>query len=352
LVELNREVPYLVADFDVVAFPAPDALPGRPPIACASPMHKVALWDPRGLQLLMDNNGEVNVFASAIRMAAGVPGRFNVSLCSLPASKFPNATGGMPITISSRMDSATVYGFDLNNTDFGGHGVVVVNSSRCRLEGVALRGSGAMGFVEMFGEGGHVYDTIAVERSQLPGTRAGLPRLLTTSVDAFHSAQVRRGPALINSHLAYCGDDFGNIHPRLELVLARLSNRQLYVVDTDFGWTLNFTAAGASLSFSNFSTLVLQQQQVPIAALELVTDPVVVAQTVGLQNRLAEPPYSVHIIPGDQIKPVVYKVTLAADLGTDRAGLRSGRGGGGSAPPRCRPSPAFTSLHREGLRCR
>lgn len=62
-----------------------------------------------------------------------------------------------------------------------------------------------MGFVEMYGEGGHHYDGCVVERDPAVGA------LLSTSVDCSHSAQLQRGPLIENSRFEFCGDDIGNV---------------------------------------------------------------------------------------------------------------------------------------------
>ena len=111
---------------------------------------------------------------------------------------FPNITGaqvGDAITVMLRQY----------------HTWTIGNSSRCTVEDVTIYSSKGLNFYELDGEGGHTYRRIKNAR------RDG--QLISSNADAFHSIDVAVGPLLEDSELAYCLDDFFNIHNTIHIAL-------------------------------------------------------------------------------------------------------------------------------------
>ena len=86
------------------------------------------------------------------------------------------------------------------------------NCSGVVAENVTIWAGGNMGFLEVGGPGGNVYRRVSITRK--PGS-AGLMAL---NADGFHSSDVGIGPTLVDSEIAWTGDDFLNIHNKMKIV--------------------------------------------------------------------------------------------------------------------------------------
>ena len=84
------------------------------------------------------------------------------------------------------------------------HTYTIGNSTLVTNEDITIYSSKGLNFYELDGEGGHTYRRVANRR------REG--QLISSNADCFHSIDVAVGPLLEDSELAYCLDDFFNIH--------------------------------------------------------------------------------------------------------------------------------------------
>ena len=91
------------------------------------------------------------------------------------------------------------------------HTYVIGNSSRVTTEDVTVYSSKSLNFYELDGFGAHVYRRVRVTR------RDG--QLIGSNADCFHSIDVQHGPLIVDSELAYCLDDFFNIHNTIHILL-------------------------------------------------------------------------------------------------------------------------------------
>ena len=194
-----------------------------------------------------------------------------------------------------------------------------------------------MGFTEFDGPGGHVYRNVRLVRRAPSADAAGPVPLVACNADCFHSSGVQRGPQLLDSELSFCIDDYVNVHSRVQMVQARLSNRSLIVADPrlarDYGLrddfpygtveTLTNARPGGALDFYAVSTLV-PLGRIPIAALTRITDPqhlAAINTSINAHGANATPPIRALDVQGGR----AWQIDFAADLpAAVRAGTLAG----------------------------
>jgi len=98
----------------------------------------------------------------------------------------------------------------------GRHNLTIVNSTRMHIEGVTIQNAGSFAVWENGGAGGNRY-TISVRRGPRPQGAVSDP-LLSSTADAFHSSNVRRGPIVEHSWLESMPDDGIAIHGTYALI--------------------------------------------------------------------------------------------------------------------------------------
>ena len=113
------------------------------------------------------------------------------------------------------------------------------NSSSVVAESIVIHAGGNMGFLEMMGEGGHLYRNVSIVRK--PGSQG----LMALNADGFHSNSVRVGPTLENSEISFTGDDHLNIHASMLVVCKAMKPNQLAIIDPSD----QIIVPGDSLSF-------------------------------------------------------------------------------------------------------
>jgi hypothetical protein len=97
------------------------------------------------------------------------------------------------------------------------HSYTALNCTRITLQRVSIYGGTGMGIVDGQGGGDSTYREVTITRRPLQrgiGGRALLTpveRLLATNEDGFHSNGNDIGPQIVDSTIAYTGDDSGNI---------------------------------------------------------------------------------------------------------------------------------------------
>jgi hypothetical protein len=97
------------------------------------------------------------------------------------------------------------------------------------VAGLRIHAGLSMGIVEGQGGGGHSYTDVRVTR------RPGGPGLLSVNADGFHSNSAARGPRLRGCEVGFTGDDLANVTPRMLVLLTRLSDTEVLVIDPDGG---------------------------------------------------------------------------------------------------------------------
>jgi hypothetical protein len=122
----------------------------------------------------------------------------------------PASGGPLLATISPRLNATK---FEVPDF-YRGQAWWVHASANVTTEDVVLLGSGNFAFTESLGGGGHTYRRVALARD--PG-RPGA--LLSSNTDGMHSFSVGAGPRIVDSALAFMGDDSLNFHNRIGVVL-------------------------------------------------------------------------------------------------------------------------------------
>jgi len=148
-----------------------------------------------------------------------------------------------------------------------------------------------MGIVESApGQGGNTYEDVIISR------RPGSDHLMSVNADGFHSAAPARGPTLQNCEIAYTGDDLLNITPRMLVVIGRLSNRTLVVVDPEQGSVVREYARGDRVRLYRLNSHEVQAEVALSAGATRETDPALVALALAAPAKLnAE--YGAHLVP-------------------------------------------------------
>jgi Right handed beta helix region len=104
----------------------------------------------------------------------------------------------------------------------GQHNIAIANCARMALTGITIYNAGVFAVWEVEGDGDSRYN-IAVKRGPRPAGARTDP-LLSSTADAFHSVNVRKGPTLENCDFESMGDDGIAIHGTFSLVFAVRGN--------------------------------------------------------------------------------------------------------------------------------
>jgi len=99
------------------------------------------------------------------------------------------------------------------------HAISIRNCSELQIEEVTINSAPFAGIVESGGDGGNVYRRITVKPGPKPAGATAEP-LFSTVADAFHSANVRKGPRIEECHFEAMPDDAIAIHGSYYLVVA------------------------------------------------------------------------------------------------------------------------------------
>jgi hypothetical protein len=105
----------------------------------------------------------------------------------------------------------------------GPHNITLVNCTRMQLTGLTIYNAGAFALLESQGDGDNRY-TVAVKRGPRPSGASTDP-LLSSTADAFHSVEMRRGPTLEHCEFESMGDDGIAIHGIYSFVFEARGNR-------------------------------------------------------------------------------------------------------------------------------
>eukprot|EP00035_Acanthoeca_spectabilis_P013216 m.243037 g.243037 ORF g.243037 m.243037 type:complete len:523 (+) comp15832_c0_seq2:91-1659(+) len=256
----NDTPPTFTADFDP-AFLAPN--PSTTPFFNTTQSVKVAFWDAQTRAILRENTsipGGINTFAKTYTMLSGW--RYKISLSGNLVQLPKAALEGKLVTVFPR----------------GGRpSVLLSNCTACLVANVSIHGGSSMAVVDSDGGGGNTYTHLEISRSaNSRSTTAGAavptreqgwsglpPRLLSVNADGFHSTTNAVGPSLLDSEVAFTGDDLGNIccamsvllPPRSATALAQPAATQpLAPLFVDVGGNLAHAVPGDLILFYNIST--------------------------------------------------------------------------------------------------
>jgi hypothetical protein len=105
----------------------------------------------------------------------------------------------------------------------GPHNVTIVNSTRVSLIGVTVYNAGSFAVWESGGDGDNHY-SITVKRGPRPPEAVSDP-LFSSTADAFHSTDVRKGPVLEQCYFEAMADDGIAIHGTYSLVFRAEGNK-------------------------------------------------------------------------------------------------------------------------------
>jgi hypothetical protein len=162
-------------------------------------------------------------------------------------------------------------------------------SANVTTEDVALFGSGNFAVTESLGAGGHTYRRVTLAREPFA--------LLSSNTDGVHSFSVGRGPTLVDSSIAFMGDDAVNIHNRIGVVLSVGPGAAVRVVDVGDVPSPGGGAAaparafaelapGDTLSFAAAAGDVPRGAPAAVASAAWVTDAAVLADARALAATL------------------------------------------------------------------
>jgi len=104
----------------------------------------------------------------------------------------------------------------------GPHNVTLVNCTRMEIVGVTIYNAGSFAVWESQGDGDNHY-TVGVKRGPRPSGARTDP-LLSSTADAFHSVEMRKGPVLEHCEFESMGDDGIAIHGIYSFVFQARSN--------------------------------------------------------------------------------------------------------------------------------
>lgn len=105
------------------------------------------------------------------------------------------------------------------------HALQILRCEGVTIQAMHIYGGTNIGIVETSGHGGNIYRQLRI------GRRDGSDRLLSVNADGFHSNSAVTGATIQASEIAFTGDDLLNIYNGICIVLERLSDTELVVLD-------------------------------------------------------------------------------------------------------------------------
>ena len=290
-VDRDPEAPSFTAKFDErFLAPCPDA---------STSSCKVGFYSPDTQQLVRNASdpAAVNIFTGKVE-AAGAAGVFRVFV-RVTDPDSPHGIGlaapGMSVTV-----------FHGSNP----HSYTSTNCTNITLEDVNIFGGTGMGIVDGQGGGGSTYRRVQLTRRPLMrGVGAvALPpphafRLQATNEDGFHSNGNDRGPTIVDSLIAFTGDDNGNICSGMSVVLAVAATDTqrgagggtLSLVDV--GRNLPRGRAGDYLAFYHLNTQAFQGRVALAGTPSVSHDAAAIRRMRAGFATMQAPPYSAHFVP-------------------------------------------------------
>ena len=177
------------------------------------------------------------------------------------------------------------------------------NSSGVVADSIVIHAGGNMGFLEMMGDGGHLYRNVSIVRK--PGSRG----LMALNADGFHSNSVRVGPTLENSEISFTGDDHLNIHASMLVVCKGIKPNQLAIIDPSDqvivpGDTLSFYKLLSSMPGHPPGRLNPFLANAIVKDIRKATDPSLIQDCQKASQLMGQPPYNAWLIVSTLNSPV------------------------------------------------
>ena len=253
----------------------------------ASPFHspgglsgaKVAFWEPESRRLVQF----VDPFPSASNQFMA-----NASLVDGTSDQW-RITLQAPVTGDPVENSTLVTIFPRRGLTW-----TLTNSSAIITRKISIFAGGNMGFVEKLGAGNNVYDRVSVSRP--PTDYHFLPdRLMALNADGFHSDSVGAGPTLRDSEISFTGDDFLNIHNRMNVICKRLSTDALVLIDVAAG-ALADLGPGDELKFFQLNADSFIESAKISSVSRVPSDDPLVDECAEVPSLMQEPPYNANLL--------------------------------------------------------
>eukprot|EP01084_Bolivina_argentea_P290145 498330_1 len=190
-----------------------------------------------------------------------------------------------------------------------GNGIWVNNCSNMLFTKFTVYGSCNMAIYEQFGHGNNIYNKYQLRRSK---QNNGM-NLLSSNADGFHSNCAKYAPMLNNSYLSFAGDDFVNVHNRMNIVLQRIDDFSLYVIDTWSGNTFNQVSANDSISFYKLNTLQYISVET-VANIKIMRNETLQQEAKQSYYTMEQAPYNCKWATNWSNSVVVYMITFEQKL--------------------------------------
>ena len=181
------------------------------------------------------------------------------------------------------------------------------NCTDMKIYNLTIYASTNMACVEQFGGGNNLYDNYQLIR------RPGSKHLITSNADAFHSNCNIKGPILRNSKLMFPGDDFVNVHNRMNILLTRITDNTVYIIDTLNSKTFVNVKPNEYIYFYHLNNLEYMGYGI-VESLEITRNQTVIQQAKQSESIMNNPPYNARFIPNYTGSVVVYYVVFKNKL--------------------------------------
>ena len=141
--------------------------------------------------------------------------------------------------------------------------------------------------------------------------------LLASNKDAFHSYSTRYAPTLKNSYLSFAVDDFINVHNRMNVILQKIDDSNIYAIDTLNGDTLSKINVDNNndnkMSFYQLDSMAFLQNAV-ITNIKKMDNDTLTKEASDAYTEMQKPPYNAHWNINWADSVVVYKIGFEEKL--------------------------------------
>eukprot|EP01084_Bolivina_argentea_P213249 362232_1 len=197
-----------------------------------------------------------------------------------------------------------------NAVTFGprqGNTFYATNCSNMNIVNLTIYGSSNMAVYELIGFGHNIYDNYQLIR------RPNSTHLLSSNADGFHSNSNMFGPILKNSYLEHTGDDFANVHNRINILLQRIDDYSLYVIDTWNGYTFGRVSQDNSIYFYELNTLNFIGYGI-VNSILFINNQTLMNDAIQSYTILNNPPYNAGFVTDYRKTIAVYKIEFKEKL--------------------------------------
>ena len=136
--------------------------------------------------------------------------------------------------------------------------------------------------------------------------------------DGFHSDSVGIGPTVVDSEISFTGDDFLNIHNRMQVICKQLSSNSLAVIDVS---SLDNVAEGDRFSFwklqpnckGGCKTMNEKLGEATVMAAHRVHDPDLLAECAQTYDLMQAPPFNASLVL-HSLPKTVHRLTFSEPI--------------------------------------